>query len=226
MVELLIIHWDFIRRPTESLSRYIPNWPVKLGLAVYAFAMLSYFGDAETVRTQYDLMTGVFGGASMAGYYAYNLLVAALNIAICWYLMPLIVRRLSPLPRDNFDANLYRKLVFFSPTALVIITIVFSLPVKIIVTALAWGGIEGLAGVIVLLLIEMLVGGAVALWGMVAIVMWIVIHWKGLRQYFKLSVWQIILVQFVIPFLLFSPLWLLYLPRIVSYFRNYMTVGG
>ena len=61
MITLLKLHWEFLRKPSECLEKYIRNWPLSVGLLVYLFFVIaSDLMNVESLRVRMDIMQDRF----------------------------------------------------------------------------------------------------------------------------------------------------------------------
>ncbi|KAA3637639.1 MAG: hypothetical protein DWP97_00560 [Calditrichaeota bacterium] len=220
MSELFKICRDFVKSPTESLERYIRVWPVELGILVYGFFLISSgLSDNKVISLQMDILSTFVGNTDITFLIFYKLMTSSMAIIIVWYLMPVIVKKLSPLPETEFDAELYRKLILLAPAGYVIFVICLQLPFNIIISILAQNGSMDVSKALVATIV-IFVKSILGLWGIAASIMIIVMNWKGLVKFFSLNDWQIVLVLFVIPFIFYLPLLIVMYPQLVEFISN------
>lgn len=218
MIKLLRIHWEFITRPSKVLEEYIPVWPISLGFGVWAILSLSSLTDSNWTRFQVDLLSYLFNGAGLFGYYMLCLVGLGLGFVGLWYVYPVVVRWVAGIKREDFDPNPYRRLILYGPLAVVVINVLGFFPLRICSGTIAsFGGMNSTTVVLVMLGLHGLLG----IWGLVAVIMWFVIHWKGLARYYGMNRLQIFVVMFVIPLGNLLLLMILLFPRIWEFTINY-----
>lgn len=223
MIELIKLQWEFFRQPTLCLEKYIRNWPLRFGFCLYVYYLFSNeLMNTEQLRLRMDIFAFYSEDSYIGRVFAWIILTALMALLFTWHLIPLIIRWLLKKSKDEFNSDLYRKLVFYSPIAFIIFSTIFVLPVKIAVLIFARIGMEGTAEVVLLALLVLL-EKTLFLWATILVFSSIVVVWKGLKRYFELNTWQIILTQFLVPSIVFVPLFLLRFPNIWNFIRDYAT---
>jgi len=224
VIELLKVHWEFIRFPSECLDKYIKHWPEKFGLVVYAFfAFGSSKHDVQIINSMVDLSSRMFPESGVVGYYFYSAFVIALHMTFLWYVIPFILKKFLAKKVENVDVSIYRKLIFYSPTAVIILNVIFIIPLSLLGLILGGQGIDMGADVISLVII-VLIKGLFSMWALVAIIMSFVIVWKGLAHFYRLNTWQILVVQFLLPTIVYLPLTIAIFPDAWQYIQDYISI--
>jgi len=218
MIDLLKLHWQFIRRPSEALDEHIPVWPLEYGIVLY---LISYGGamiqSGKSLTVISDFVSDFWGLSGPLFVYLFILANLSIGAAVQYYLQPQFVRRIAGMAKETFDANLLRKIIFFSPTANAIILVILILPLQIISSVL-----RQFPSMSMLTLVFIVLVGVVSIWLVVSSVNTFVVQWKGLAKFFKLNAGQIILAEFVIPLVLALPLILLYGSRYLTFMQKYL----
>jgi len=218
MIRLLRLHWEFIRKPSYCLETYIINWPIGLGIAVYAFYSVSgLFITAQGFTVVQAMMTGMWGLSDPVYVYLWLLFMPAYSIAYVYYLMPYTVRLLTRAPARLFDPVPYRKIMLYSGLSYTLFIITIVLPLKVLMTFLAVDGEIGLGAILSMLLMALL-----AMWLLVPTVNTFVLQWKGMAKFYGLNWLQIILVLFVIPLVISTPLWIWNFQKYLNFMGNYI----
>lgn len=219
MKTLMKLHWQFVKHPSYSLETYFPKWSIRLGLFVYAFHFLyNFVGNPLSISIMRDALTAFFGINSLLFVHFWILLDLFYIVLFQYYLMPIIVRSVARISKNDFDSDLYRKIIFYSPSSSVIYSIIILLPIRVISSFLL---ISGQLSILSAILIGVL--GILGLWSLVLIINMFVIQWKGLNKFFEMSGFQIILAIFVFPFLLALPTFLLYGPKYLEFMQRYIS---
>ncbi len=201
MISLLKLHWRLIRQPSKCLREEIPSWSVQIGIILNSFSIL-YLTLSNPQTTNWTAFTANYYGLPNQGIIlAYFLGLQALSIVVTYYLMPRIIRWSAGIPKEEFEAALYRKIIFYAPTSNVIYSVIFLLPLQVISAALLLNSNLAMIAALFSLLY-----GLVSLWGMVPAINGIVIVFKGLHIHYGFRFWKVILVQFIIPLLILLPL--------------------
>lgn len=217
MISLFKLHWQFIRRPSSALEQHIPSWPLKYGVILYILYFSSTFFENTTfLRLTSDILGGFWGLPGTGYVYLFLVVTQLYNVLLQYHLQPHIVRWVAKIPRENYQPDLFRRLVFYSPTAGVIYTVLVILPVQILSAALVVDGSMAISSLV-------LIGftGFLGLWGIVTTVNTFVIQWKGLAKFFNMSTGQIILAEFIIPLILAMPCILLYGSGYITFMQKY-----
>ena len=139
---------------------------------------------------------------------------------VIWHVIPFLIRLISKKSKLDFDPDLYRKLAFYSPVAVVIFLAMFELPINVMIQIFGGIGVKSKA-VLIFVGFLAIVLGIVSIYALVLIISSIVILCKGLSRFFGLNAWQIILVQFIVPAIVFLPLFLIRLPKFWEFVMNY-----
>lgn len=224
MIELLKVHWEFIRRPSECLDKYIRHWPEQFGLVVYAFfAFGSSKYDVQIINSMVDLSSRMFPESGVVGYYFYSAFVTALHMIFLWYVIPFVLKKFLAKKVENVDVSIYRKLIFYSPTAVIILNVIFIIPLSLLGLILGGQGIDMGANLIFLGII-VLVKSLFSMWALVAIIMSFIIVWKGLAHFYGLKTWQILVVQFLLPMIVYLPLTIAIFPDAWQYIQDYISI--
>lgn len=205
MLEVLRIHWKFVRHPQYVIENYVRQWPIGLGLGIYVIWRLTiYMAGASTSRMHVEILSTFAGEYITETYYLTIIGTMLYSLLIQWYAMPLIVKRLSPVEPERIDVYLYRKLVLMSGTGYVIFMTFTLLPVRAALMTYVASADDVMN--LPLSLTVLTVNGLSGLWAVVCAIMALVIVWKGLGAYFELTAGRKLLVMFVFPLILYLPI--------------------
>lgn len=218
MIDLFKLHWQFIRHPGEALDNHVPMWPLKYGIILY---MLNYgatfFQSGKMLSLTSDVVSGLFGLSGPLYLHLFILVSLGYGVVIQYFLQPQIVRRIAGRPKEAFQTELLRRLIFFSPTANIIVLVIVVLPLQLVTSLLTqFPSMSSLSLVLIGLL------SVVSLWLIVPGVNTFVLQWKGLARYFNMNAGQIILAEFVIPLILALPLILVYGSSYLHFMQKYL----
>lgn len=218
MIEAFKLHWFAFRHPTRLVSEHIPAWPVDLGVGIYLLYFCGqFFGSAANRRIFSDMTAAMFGITAPSFFYAYILFTIVYTLVMQYYLQPVIVRKVGRIEKENFDEDLYRRIIFYSPVAAVIYNVLVMLPVQL---AAAYLLVDGEVTVLSMAFIGL--QSIVGIWATILLVNMFVIQWRGLKIHFHLTAGQIMLSMFVIPFAIASPVLLLMGKAYLSALHAYM----
>ena len=218
MKKIFKLHWEFLSKPTYCLEEYIPNWSLKSGIYLYIFFLLySYFQDPKLLSIYQDHLVAVFGIGDLSFLYFFIFLNFLYIVLVHYHIYPPIIRIIPKIPKEEYSADLYRKLVFYSPISFVIYSVIILIPLQLLSSVLLMGG-----GLNTLILILMGITSLLGLWSLVLIVNIFVIQWKGLSKYFKLSAGKIILAEFIVPVIFMIPLIIFFGSKYLNFLSRYI----
>jgi len=219
MKELLKLHWQFVTNPSFCLKTYVREWPIKLGLFVFAFQLIyTIVGNSRGISLLRDVSAYFFGINNMLFVY-FLLFINLIYIVLSqYYIMPFLVGWVARVPQNNFNHNLYRKIIFYSPSSYVIYSIIFLLPLKIVYSLFFVSGNLGMFSIVLIIIY-----GLLSIWPAVLIVNMVVVQWKGLKVFFNMNGGQIFLSIFVAPFVFALPFLAIYGPQYWDFLHKYIS---
>ena len=195
MIDLIKLHWQLVKNPSQVIENTISVLPINLGIFVYIFSILSLLHDPNSVRGMNIFFVSIFESFSEYDVILYLVFISAYVILIQYYLMPLILKTLiHEDQRVYFDPDNYRRIIFFSPLSSVIYSIIFIFPIKIIQSYLI---LDNELNAIIFILIGL--NGILSIWAIVPLINIFVIQWKGLKIKYQINNFKIFLMIFIIP---------------------------
>jgi hypothetical protein len=218
MIELFKLHWLFIKRPLVALDEYVQHWSLSLGITLYVFNFFAiYFRSGQTISMMSDVLTAVFGLSGRIYVYGFLIIVTSYSVVFLFFVQPIIARMIAKMPKESFNVELFRKVIFFSPTSSAIYSALVLLPVSIASSFLITDG-----NVSYQYLILVFVQSILSLWAIIPLFNMFVIQWQGYKRFFSFTSFQIILMVIIIPFMLSSPIMIIFGSRYFSFMQNYM----
>jgi len=215
MIEIFKLHWEFLVRPSESIKKYISKLPLSLGLYIYIFYLFySNFQNGGTYSKLSDLLFLTFRINDELFVYFYIILIISYSILIYSKIMPIFLRILSNIPKENFQSENYKKAIFYSPTSYIVFSIMIILPLQVIFSLLSLKYDLGLYTTFYFILYWIL-----SLWSLVLIFNIFVIQWKAIRIFYNLNNFKTFLMIFILPFIFFIPFLAIYISKFSEYLK-------
>ena len=217
MISLFRLHWQFIRHPTAAIEEHIAGWPLGVGLVLFILNFYCTFAiNAKMLRITSDMLAGFWGLPGVGYTNLYLALMTAYSALVTFFIQPHIVRRIAGIPAQRFESNLYRKLIFYSPTAAMTYTALVLLPLQILSATFVLS-----ERLLIPLLIVVILDGIAGLWGIVASINMFIVQWKGMIRLFRVTPGDAFLSVFVVPILFALPFVILYGIGAVTFMERY-----
>ncbi len=218
MIDLIKLHFRFVKKPSQTLLDEYSQFSVKTGIGFFVLYMgYAFLANPKQTQITYDLLSVTLDINNFGIIYLYTIFSIGLGLINHYWIVPFFLKFLSSNEAMD-DGSSYRKIVFISFLPYVIFFVIVLLPLKLLAVIL-------LAVDLTIIAIGVkFIEGLLGIWLLVLIVQALIMRWNGLKAVYELSNFKVFTVMFLLPLLASIPSIFIYGSSYLEFINKYLNI--
>ena len=213
---MLKLFQSFLRYPVRTFFEKLESFSIESGMWIYIFFVSYSFTSSPQAFGMYKtLVSKTFGIENDLGTYAYLLFSITLAVASVKYINPFFLSLFLKKDTDMISEN-YQRIIYLATLPQVMFAVLFNLPLLLLASIFVYFDYSSISVGIGI------ISGIGGLLGIVLVVEYYFMIWKGIQAKFETSSYMTLFIVFILPLLMSIPFFIVFGDSYWDVLKNYL----